>query len=535
MNTPFTVKELNEIEYELIKKSPLRFVKKMWELVPQPIHPDYEARYKLGILLSGKAWDEFAATVRPYWFLPFEKGKHITWQQTLLFVTVGKALKGEVPRRISVVSGRGTGKTSGMSILILWFLFSFDSLITVTGPTERNLNTVLWPEISRWLQRMPEQWRSLYEWQATFIRMKESPGTWFARAITASKESPESLSGAHHDNQMLIADEASGIESNAIFDAASGSLTNQNYLFIMISQGIRSIGYFYDSHKANMSKLWVDLTFDSEESPIVDQDFLNTVATTYGTDSTEYAIQVKGKFPDEGVMDDRGYVPLFNEKELHLVPFDPDWMPAGRALAGLDASGEGQDKTEWALRDRLRAGVVAEEDVSTSQSMAFKSITLLEKYRIDPSDFMIDAFGKGQDVGMEIALATSNTKHPWRVMPLNVGDPCPVELDRQLYMNIRAMLYYKFLLWCRNGGEIMDSPRLKDQLLSIRYRRTAKGRIQIMDKVSMKKLGFPSPDKADAIALTFFRPDNMMVRRNRWGEPLPQSEKFDPYAPAGDL
>src|SRR4030088_3272469 len=103
---------------------------------------------------------------------------------------------------------------------------------------------------------MPDGVRQQYEWQATYVRMKDSPETWFARAITASKESPEALSGAHHENQMLIADEASGIESNAIFDAASGSLTNNNYLFIMISQGIRSIGYFYDSHHSGMSALW---------------------------------------------------------------------------------------------------------------------------------------------------------------------------------------------------------------------------------------------------------------------------------------
>lgn len=80
----------------------------------------------------------------------------------------------------------------------------------------------------------------------------------------------------------------------------------------------------------------------------------------------------------------------------------------------------------------------------------------------------------------------------------------------------------------------MDSDRLEDELLSIRFRRTTTGRIQIMDKVQMKKLGFPSPDKADAISLTFLRPDNI-AKRSVWGDMKAQSSpQFNPHDPLGD-
>lgn len=495
------------IEYGKMRKSPLYWAKQIYGLIPQPIKPEYEARIQLGVLMRGKAWDDFCKTVHKSWFEEFQPGKHLTWQQYLLFTTVEKALRGEVPRRISVVSGRGTGKSSGIAILVLWFLFCFESLITATGPTEKNLMTVLWPEISRWIQRMPPPISALYEWQATNIRMRESPETWFARAITASKESPESLSGAHHENQMLIADEASGIESNAIFDAASGSLTNSNYLFIMISQGIRSLGYFYDSHNTGMSELWVNLSFNSEESPIVDQDFIQSVVTTYGADSTEYRVQVKGGFPNEGIMDDGGYVQLFNVSDLHIVPFDPDWKPVGTRHGALDASGEGQDTSEWAVRDRQRAGIVASERISTPATMAVKSVTVCDKFEIDPSDFVIDNLGSGANVSQEIALMTAKQQRPWRVEAINVGDQCEDEEDRQTFINTRAMLYYRLMRWCRAGGELMDSPGLKDELMSIRFCRTAQGRIQIMSKVQMAKLGFKSPNKADALSMLFLRRD----------------------------
>lgn len=524
-----------DIDLEMILKmraSPLYFVAETWGLVPQPLKPEYQARFTLALHLRGKHWDNFCRSVRPYWFQEFRKGIHLTWQQYLLFLTVEKALRGEVPRRISVVSGRGTGKSSGTAILILWFLFCYKSLITATGPTEKNLMTILWPEISRWIQKMPKLMQEMYEWQATNVRMRESPETWFARAITASKESPEALSGAHDDNQMLIADEASGIESNAIFDAASGSLTNKNYLFIMISQGIRSLGYFYDSHNGAMSDLWVNLTFNAEESPIVEQEFIDSVITTYGIDSTEYTVQVKGGFPDEGVMDDKGYVQLFNEQDLHIVPYDASWKPVGRVKGALDAAGEGQDEAEWAVRDRLRAACVAEEKQSTAASMGIKSLTVCDKFQIDPIDFVIDAFGKGHQVSQEIALATAKQKRPWRVTPINTGDACEDADDKIMFVNVRAMCFYRMMLWARAGGEFVDSAGLKEELLSIRFKRTPTGRIQIMDKVMMKKLGFKSPNKADALSMTFYRRDSVHEVKSIFGD-TPQSQaakNFDPHA-----
>ncbi|MBK3666185.1 hypothetical protein JJE66_33810 [Bradyrhizobium diazoefficiens] len=515
--------------YRQMRASPLYWVRVVFHLTPQRLRPKFQAQFELGLLLQDKAWDEFCKSVRPFWFEPFRKGHEVTWQQYLLFLTIEKALRGEVPRRISIVSGRGTGKSSGISILILWFLFCYESLITATGPTEKNLMSVLWPEMSRWIQKMPSEIGQLYDWQATYIRMKASPETWFARAITASKESPETLSGAHHQNQMLIADEASGIESNAIFDAASGSLTNNNYLFIMISQGIRSLGYFYDSHRSGMSALWVNLTFNSEESPIVDQEFLRSVEVTYGKDSPQYRVQVLGGFPDEGTLDDKGYVQLFNERDLHIVPFDQQWKPVGKVKGALDASGEGQDTSEWAIKDRMRAAIVATEQISTPASMAVRTLTVCDKYQIDPYDFVIDNLGSGANVGQEIALMTAKQQRPWRVFPINVGEPCEDDEDKEQFLNIRAMLYYRLMQWCRAGGEIMDSPGLKEELMSIRFRRTNTGRIQIMSKVDMLKLGFKSPNKADALSMLFYRRDT--TQSGTQGSIQPK--QFDPHSPVG--
>lgn len=520
--------KLNAAQYTAMTKSLEYSILMLWGLVPQPVKPEYHARWTVGLMMQGKAWDSFCASVRPSWFQDYKEGHHLTWQQSLIVIGVDKAMRGEVPARMSIVSGHGIGKSMVLSLIILWFLFVHPHCqIACTSPGKEQMYDVLWKELKKWIDRMPPTYGALYEWESTHIRMKEAAQTWFARAKTASKENTEALAGVHADWVMMAVDEASGVEE-PIFETMEGALTSGNVLVFLISNGTRSIGYFYDTHHKDALR-WQNFSFDAEQSPRVDQKFIDGITAKYGNDSVQYAIRVKGQFPDEGIMDDKGYVQLFSEKDLHIVPYDASWKPVGRVKGALDASGEGQDSSEWAVGDRMRRAIVASEATSTDASMASKSLTVCDKYDIDPQDFTIDAFGKGANVSMEIALATAKEKRPWRVYPINTGEPCEDEVDRELFVNIRAMLFYRMMLWARAGGEFMDAPRLKDELLSIRFKRTSNGRIQIMDKVTMKKLGFPSPNKADALSMTFLRPDSLTAIKNPVGGISPALD-FDPHA-----
>lgn len=503
-------------EYGKMRASPLHFIQRTWGLIPQPVLPTHYDRFQAGLLLKGKDWDAFCDTIDPSWFGKFHDGEHVSWQQSLVLIGIEKALRGELHSRISIVSGHGTGKSTLLSWIILWFLFVHpNSQVPCTAPTASGLYDVLWKEIKKWLDKMPLAMSDLYEWQTTHVRMKEHPETWFARAKTSSKENTEALAGIHAEWVLAIADEGSGIEEQ-IFETMEGSLTSGNILVVLAGNGTRNIGYFYNTHHKDKAR-WQCYSFDSRESPRVDVSFIKAIMDKYGDDSVQYDIRVKGQFPAVGLMDDAGYVPLFNLSDIHIVPFDPYWTPIGRVFGALDASGEGQDTSEWAVKDRQRAAIVATEHESSPSSMALKSLTIVDKYKIAPIDFFIDAFGKGHPVAMEMALASDmsnkalsdmSNRKVYRTSPVNTGDQCEDEVDQEQYINIRAAAYYKMMLWCRAGGEFMDAPRLKDELLSIRYRRTLNGRIQIMSKIDMKKkYDFPSPNKADALSMCFIHSD----------------------------
>ena len=149
----------------------------------------------------------------------------ITWQQAEVVYAVQQAVNGQGLRKISIASGHGIGKSTILAMLILWFLFCYmESKVPCTAPTQSQMYDVLWAEIQKWILRMPEGIKELYEFSTDYVRIKQRPETWFARARTGRKENPEALAGLHAPFMLLIVDEASGVP-DPIFHSAKSALT----------------------------------------------------------------------------------------------------------------------------------------------------------------------------------------------------------------------------------------------------------------------------------------------------------------------
>ena len=76
-----------------------------------------------------------------------------------------RALRGLVEHgRVSVRSGHGVGKSTLMAWSVIWYLMThYPAKVPCTAPTAHQLDDVLWPEIAHWHQRMPNQFRALFE------------------------------------------------------------------------------------------------------------------------------------------------------------------------------------------------------------------------------------------------------------------------------------------------------------------------------------------------------------------------------------
>lgn len=496
--------EITKTDIELILKfqeSPIYFIEKMWGLIPQPLKTEYRALAEISKLEDYK-W---------YWFEKFEKGKHITWQQWLILLAVERAIAKTGKKRISIESGHGIGKSCDLAWLILWFLYCFkNAQIPCTAPTSDQMHDILWKEVKLWLDRMPKEIAAKFEWSNGYVRILESPETWFARAKTARKENPEALAGVHGEFVMFVIDEASGVPDE-IFNVAEGALTGPNVLVIMISNHTRLIGYFHDSHNKDKASHQC-FSFDSEESPIVDREFIERIRLKHGEDSDEWRVRVKGKAPKADAVDDAGYTPLFLESDLRKGG-DIGWI--GRRKLGVDPSGEGDDDSLWVGRDRFKAKALGKEKISNPLTVAAKTITYMSIHEISDSDTFYDNFGEGANVGTEVARAGRY------IRGVNMKDKAD---DSEKFINKRAECYWRLKEWLRRGGELVGDGW--DELLTIRYRATlgAGGKIQIMPKEEMRKRGIKSPNQADALALTFWEEDvyNNLEQENE--------EVFDRYA-----
>lgn len=479
---------MNKKDLELFRefqKSPILFISKMWGLSPQE---------------KGT---------------PFIKGKHITFQQVEILHAVELAIAGGKPKRISIASGHGTGKSATISWLMLWYLFCFkDCQIACTAPSAEQMNDVLWKEAAKWIALMPEGIKEKYEWTGNHIRITESPETWFARAKTARKEAPEALAGVHAEHVMLLIDEASGVPEE-IFNTAEGSLTEENTLVILISNPTRLIGYFYDSHH-NDKENWQTLSFSSIESPIVDHEYVKRIRDKHGEDSDEYRIRVLGQFPNEESADDRGFLPLFSRGEIIYMPDNYEFRATegGQTRLMIDPAGEGRDKTVWSIRDRFALKKLADEKVSTPIGIAKRTMDYMDHYGIMPENVFIDGFGVGGRVAQEIAVNPDYGR-------INVVLTSEPPEDSDTYLNIRAEAAFRFRKWLKEGGQIIEN-KAWEELFFIRYKRNLRGRVQIMDKTTMKKLLNASPDNFDSAALGFVRSEGArkttrQIRQNYQG------------------
>jgi hypothetical protein len=476
--------------------SVIYFIKGMWGLYPQPVKPEHASTVKL--LITERNYE----SLRAEYFDKFILGKHITWQQYQILLSIEDASNHRDRKKITIRAGRGVGKSCALAWCVIWYMYTRPHCnVACTAPNQTQMYDVLWKYIAEWVGKLPPGHKEKFDVQGSYVRITESPNTWFARAKTARKENPEALSGLHSKfGILLIIDEASGVDDK-IIKTGEESLTEDEYVMIMISNPTRLIGHFYQTHKnAALKKFYRVFQLNAEESPVVKKESIQEIIDKYGKDSDEYRVNVLGDFPREDHVDKEGYVPLLSRDDIRQVPCPYEPFFTGRAFLGIDPAGEGRDKTVWVMRDAFKARVVLEEAVSTPRQIAARTVGLLELYHrnLQADDVFVDMFGIGAETVKELYLFG---KYVNGVM---VGDQCDDKEDKERFINKKACLYFRFRKWLKSGGELERHSAWEEEGISIRYRRSSGSqRLQIMSKKDMKNRGLHSPDHIEALMLTF--------------------------------
>jgi phage terminase large subunit len=434
--------------------------------------------------------------------------------------------------RISIRSCHGPGKTAVAAwIILMVLLFRYPQKTVATAPTAGQLFDGLLAEVKHWLRTLPPALQEMFEVKSDRIELRAAPESSFFSARTSREEKPEALQGVHADHVMLVVDEGSGVHDR-IYEAAAGSMSGENAQTLLLSNPVRTGGFFYDTHH-KLRDMWYTVHVCAAQavapeqrrvgvfySERVTKDFVEDMRRRYGEDSNAYRVRVLGEFPRA---DDDTLIPFeLVEAATHREVYEEQ---TAESVWGLDVARYGDARSVLAKRSRRKV----------RELLVFRHLDLMQlcgrvkaewdgvPQSLRPTEILVDVIGLGAGVVDRLR----ELKLPAR--GINVSESPAVGAR---FRNLRSELWFKTKEWFEkrdvaltttvSGGSPEDDVVL--ELTTPRYMFTSSGKMVMESKNDMKKRGFPSPDLADAIVLTFAADVGTMLwgtaTRGGWHEPL---------------
>lgn len=364
------------------------------------------------------------------------------------------------------------------------------------GINWQNLQDNLWPEFSKWQSRSAFLSRA-FTWQKTRIFANDHPETWFMSARSWSKtasieEQGRTLSGLHSKYVMILGDESGDIPIQ-VFKAGEQALSNCRYGKILQAGNPTSHeGALYQA-ATKLRHLWhiVRITGDPDDpkrSPRIDAEWAKEQIKTYGRDNPWVMSFILGEFPPASVNSLLGPDEVAKAMDRHL---QPDQYQHSQKRLGIDVARFGDDRTVLFPRQGLAALKPVELRSARTQDIAGR--IAMAKTKWDQEMEFVDGTG-GYGAGVIDALLQAGHS----VMEISASGKA---IDAR-YFNKRAECWFKMAEWVKRGGALPNDPELQKELTAPRYYFQG-GKLRLEEKDQIKKrLGF-SPDKADALSLTF--------------------------------
>lgn len=234
-----------------------------------------------------------------------------------------------------------------------------------------------------------------------------------------------------------------------------------------------------------------------------------------------YDVLYANTFPDSATVDKEGFISLFSHALLKKALVKPGALkPVGEEKLGADPADGGNCESVIAVRSLNLARIVyASHDVN---NIEFKVPIVQHGKKID--HWFIDPVGVGSGT---VHSLEENATYYRKITAINVGLPVPEDIeDHELFLNLRAYVYWSLRTWCENGGKIEESPGLAKQLMAMRYRNNSAGKVVMISKEKLLKRKIDDMGRADAISLTFLPSSNRTMP-----EMDEQPESVKPYYP----
>ena len=415
---------------------------------------------------------------------------------------IGKGL--EAPNEVirqAVASGHGIGKSTLVAWLILWAISTYpDTRGVVTANTDTQLRTKTWPELSKWYYRFIGKELFCLTATSLFSIQQGHERTWRIDAIPWSPINTEAFAGLHNQcNRILLVFDESAAIDDRIWEVSEGAMTDADTEIIWTAYGnpTRNTGRFHDCFYKQRN-LWDTVKIDSRSVPISNKPQLKQWQETYGEDSDFFKVRVRGEFPSTSEMQFISIDLVDAAQKRTIRPSQYNFAPT---ILGVDPAWTGDDSFVIYLRQGLYSKKLGSYPKNDNDGhMASLLAGFEDEYRADA--VFID---QGYGTGVYSFGVTMGRK--WRLVSF------AAESGTKGYANKRAEMWAKTKEWLQDGGVLPDGDIIHDDLIGPEAYVNDTGQIVLESKKHMKDRGLPSPNEADALALTFAYP----VQRKKVG------------------
>ncbi len=438
-----------------------------------------------------------------------------SWQ-ALELIAIGQALGGGTRKqRRAVASGKGIGKSALISMVVLWALCTFeDTKVVLTAGTEPQLRTKTMPEVAKWFRMLIcKHW---FKFTATSIYVNdpdpEAQKAWRLDALPWNASNPEAFQGLHNQGKRLVVlfDEASQI-ADEIFNATEGIFSDADteVLWICYGNPTRGIGKFKEAFDAGSR--WRTKNIDSREVAITDKDELAAQVKELGEDHDVIRWSVRGLFPRAASTQFIGsdIVQQARKNDATALLQDP-------LILGVDVARFGGDKSVICPRKGRDARSIPWKIMHGHDTMQVAN-AVAEMYRLYKADAVhVDGGGVGAGVVdrlREMAVPVVDVQFGAK------SDAAMLDVNADRYANKRSEIWgtMKKML---PVIAIPDEQDLERELTTALYGYRNDNQIQLVSKEVMLRIHkVESPDKADALALTFAYPVQKKADGSHGGGP----------------
>lgn len=395
-------------------------------------------------------------------------------------------------RRTAVRSGHGVGKSQVSAALICWWVCTHqpgEALAVFTAPTNRQVQAVLWEQVRRLHARagLPGEVGLAPEWriggQLVALGRKPADGDEVA------------FQGLHAKHVLAVLDEAAGLPT-ALWEAVEGITTSEGSRILAIGNPDQRGTSFERAFEPGSG--WAQHHVSVLRTPAftgedVSDDLLAVLPARqwvedarrmWGETSPSYRARVLGEFPTS----DTDALAGWESVKAALARDVPPTLPA---VLGVDVARYGSDSTVVMLR---AGGYVRVVETLRGRALTETAGVVIRLWQRFGCPIAVDDTGVGG--GLTDMLREQGLPVTGVIAAAQATDPAH-------FANQRAESFWMLRRWLEAGALALPDDELAGQLARLRYKLDSRGRILIESKQDMRARGLPSPDKADALALTF--------------------------------